>query len=240
MSCFARTLYFWKNRSNKKMENDVLIFTQWLEELKGDKETLKLMLYIGANADNKNYICRCTLKQFREWLGQKSKTSNKKNIARLEQLQKQQFISYTTTGNTYNIKVNADNKDIIPGIKKQWLEQIRGANRDKDYKKIDQDISTDWLQAFFLFVNIHTGTIRGLTTQTAIANILKISKPTVNGALKLLNLCNFDNLKCGSRTEKEFVKYRYETLNQDNEKIFIEYQQTRNIGTNIDYLENAF
>ena len=222
------------------MENDVLIFTQWLKELKTSKETLKLMLYIGANADSKSNICRCTLKDLREWLGQKSKTSNKKNIARLEQLQEQQFISYTTTGNTYNIKVNTDNKDIIPGIKKQWLEQIRGANRDKDYKKIDQDISTDWLQTFFLFVNIHISNIRGLTNQNDIASILNISKPTVSGALKLLNLCTFDNLKCGSRTEKEFVKYRYETLNQDNEKIFIEYQQTRNIGTNIDYLENAF
>lgn len=222
------------------MENDVLIFTQWLEELKTSKETLKLMLYIGANADHKTYTCKCTLKQFREWLGQKSKTSNKKNIARLEQLQEQQFISYTTTGNTYNIKVNADNKDIIPGVKKQWLEELRGANRDKNYKKIDVNIKVDWLQAFYIFVNIHTGIIRELTTQTKIASILNISKPTVSGALKLLNLCTFDNLKCGSRTEKEFVKYRYETLNQDNEKIFIEYQQTRNIGTNIDYLENAF
>jgi len=222
------------------MENDVLIFTQWLEELKTSKETLKLMLYIGANADIKSNTCKCTLKDLREWLGQTSKTNNKKNIQRLEQLQEQQFISYTTTGNTYNIKVNTDNKDIIPGIKKQWLEQIRGANRDKDYKKIDQDISTDWLQTFFLFVNIHIGNIRGLTNQNDIASILNISKPTVSGALKLLNLCTFDNLKCGSRTEKEFVKYRYETLNQDNEKIFIEYQQTRNIGTNIDYLENAF
>lgn len=218
------------------MENDVLIFTQWLEELKTSKETLKLMLYIGANADHKTYTCKCTLKQFREWLGQKSKTSNKKNIARLEQLQEQQFISYTTTGNTYNIKVNTDNKNIIPGIKKQWLEQTRGANRDKDYKKIDQDISTDWLQAFFLFVNIHTGIIRGLTTQTKMANILKVSKPTVSGALKLLNLCNFDDLKCGSRKETERVKYKYETPDQ----VIIEYQQTRNIGTNIDYLENAF
>lgn len=217
------------------MENDILIFTQWLEELKTNKETLKLMLYIGANADHKTYTCRCTLKQFREWLGQTSKTNNKKNIARLEQLQKQQFISYTTTGNTYNIKVNADNKNIIPGIRKQWLEQIRGANRDKDYKKINENISTDWVQVFYLFVNIHIGIIRGITTQTAIASILNISKPTVSGALKLLNLCNFDDLKCGSRVETERTKYKYET-----DQAIIEYQQTRNIGTNIDYLEYAY
>lgn len=193
------------------------------------------MLYIGANADHKTYTCRCTLKQFREWLGQTSKTNNKKNIARLEQLQKQQFISYTTIGNTYNIKVNADNKNIIPGIRKQWLEQIRGANRDKDYKKINENISTDWVQVFYLFVNIHIGIIRGITTQTAIASILNISKPTVSGALKLLNLCNFDDLKCGSRVETERTKYKYET-----DQAIIEYQQTRNIGTNIDYLEYAY
>lgn len=217
------------------MENDILIFTQWLEELKTNKETLKLMLYIGANADHKSYTCRCTLKQFREWLGQTSKTNNKKNIARLEQLQKQQFISYTTTGNTYNIKVNADNKNIIPGIKRQWLEQIRGANRNKDYKKINENISTDWVQAFYLFVNIHIGIIRGITTQTAIASILNISKPTVSGALKLLNLCTFDDLKCGSRVETERTKYKYET-----DQAIIVYQQTRNIGTNIDYLEYAY
>lgn len=217
------------------MGNDILIFTQWLEELKTNKETLKLMLYIGANADHKSYICRCTLKQFREWLGQTSKTNNKKNIARLEQLQEQQFISYTTTGNTYNIKVNADNKNIIPGIKRQWLEQIRGANRDKDYKKINENISTDWVQVFYLFVNIHIGIIRGITTQTAIANILNISKPTVSGALKLLNLCTFDDLKCGSRVETERTKYKYET-----DQAIIVYQQTRNIGTNIDYLEYAY
>lgn len=220
------------------MENDVLIFTQWLQELKGDKEKLKLMLYIGANADNKSNICRCSLKDLREWLGQTSKTSNKKNIARLEQLQEQQFISYTTTGNTYNIKVNTDNKDIIPGIKKQWLEELRGANRDKNYKKIDVNIKVDWLQAFYIFVNIHTGIIRELTTQTKIASILNISKPTVNGALKLLNLCTFDNLKCGSRKETERVKYEYRP--KDNENIIIIYEQTRNIGTNIDYLESAF
>ena len=220
------------------MENDVLIFTQWLEELKTDKETLKIMLYIGANADHKTYTCKCTLKQFREWLGQKSKTANKKNIARLEQLQKQSYISYTTTGNTYNIKVNADNKDIIPGVKKQWLEELRGANRDKNYKKIDVNIKVDWLQAFYIFVNIHTGIIRELTTQTKIASILNISKPTVNGALKLLNLCTFDNLKCGSRKETERVKYEYRP--KDNENIIIIYEQTRNIGTNIDYLESAF
>lgn len=217
------------------MGNDILIFTQWLEELKTNKETLKLMLYIGANADHKSYTCRCTLKQFREWLGQTSKTNNKKNIARLEQLQEQQFISYTTTGNTYNIKVNADNKNIIPGIKRQWLEQIRGANRDKDYKKINENISTDWVQAFYLFVNIHIGIIRGITTQTAIASILNISKPTVSGALKLLNLCTFDDLKCGSRVETERTKYKYET-----DQAIIVYQQTRNIGTNIDYLEYAY
>lgn len=193
------------------------------------------MLYIGANADHKSYTCRCTLKQFREWLGQTSKTNNKKNIARLEQLQKQQFISYTTTGNTYNIKVNADNKNIIPGIKRQWLEQIRGANRNKDYKKINENISTDWVQAFYLFVNIHIGIIRGITTQTAIASILNISKPTVSGALKLLNLCTFDDLKCGSRVETERTKYKYET-----DQAIIVYQQTRNIGTNIDYLEYAY
>lgn len=193
------------------------------------------MLYIGANADHKSYTCRCTLKQFREWLGQTSKTNNKKNIARLEQLQEQQFISYTTTGNTYNIKVNADNKNIIPGIKRQWLEQIRGANRDKDYKKINENISTDWVQAFYLFVNIHIGIIRGITTQTAIASILNISKPTVSGALKLLNLCTFDDLKCGSRVETERTKYKYET-----DQAIIVYQQTRNIGTNIDYLEYAY
>lgn len=217
------------------MENDILIFTQWLEELKTNKETLKLMLYIGANADHKSYTCKCTLKQFREWLGQTSKTNNKKNIARLEQLQEQQFISYTTTGNTYNIKVNADNKNIIPGIKRQWLEQIRGANRNKDYKKINENISTDWVQAFYLFVNIHIGIIRGITTQTAIASILNISKPTVSGALKLLNLCTFDDLKCGSRVETERTKYKYET-----DQAIIVYQQTRNIGTNIDYLEYAY
>lgn len=220
------------------MENDILIFTQWLEELRTNKETLKLMLYIGANADHKTYTCRCTLKQFREWLGQTSKTNNKKNIARLEQLQEQQFISYTTTGNTYNIKVNADNKNIIPGIKRQWLEELRGANRDKNYKKIDVNIKVDWLQAFYIFVNIHTGIIRELTTQTKIASILNISKPTVNGALKLLNLCTFDNLKCGSRKETERVKYEYRP--KDNENIIIIYEQTRNIGTNIDYLESAF
>lgn len=217
------------------MENDVLIFTQWLEELKTSKETLKLMLYIGASADHNTYTCRCTLKQFREWLGQKSKTANKKNIARLEQLQEHQFITYTTTGNTYNIKITADNENIIPGIKRQWLEQIRGANRDKDYKKINENISTDWVQVFYLFVNIHIGIIRGITTQTAIANILKISKPTVNGALKLLNLCTFDDLKCGSRVETERTKYKYET-----DQAIIVYQQTRNIGTNIDYLEFAY
>lgn len=217
------------------MENDVLIFTQWLEELKTDKETLKIMLYIGANADHKTYTCKCTLKQFREWLGQKSKTANKKNIARLEQLQEHKFITYTTTGNSYNIKITADNKNIIPGIKRQWLEQIRGANRDKDYKKINENISTDWVQVFYLFVNIHIGIIRGITTQTAIASILNISKPTVSGALKLLNLCNFDDLKCGSRVETERTKYKYET-----DQAIIEYQQTRNIGTNIDYLEYAY
>ncbi len=220
------------------MENDVLIFTQWLKELKTSKETLKLMLYIGANADSKSNICRCTLKDLREWLGQTSKTNNKKNIERLEQLQKQSYISYTTTGNTYNIKVNADNKDIIPGVKKQWLEELRGANRDKNYKKIDVNIKVDWLQAFYIFVNIHTGIIRELTTQTKIASILNISKPTVNGALKLLNLCTFDNLKCGSRKETERVKYEYRP--KDNENIIIIYEQTRNIGTNIDYLESAF
>lgn len=220
------------------MENDVLIFTQWLKELKTSKETLKLMLYIGANADSKSNICRCTLKDLREWLGQTSKTNNKKNIERLEQLQKQSYISYTTTGNTYNIKVNADNKDIIPGVKKQWLEELIGANRDKNYKKIDVNIKVDWLQAFYIFVNIHTGIIRELTTQTKIASILNISKPTVNGALKLLNLCTFDNLKCGSRKETERVKYEYRP--KDNENIIIIYEQTRNIGTNIDYLESAF
>lgn len=213
------------------MENDVLIFTQWLEELKTDKETLKIMLYIGANADHKTYTCKCTLKQFREWLGQKSKTANKKNIARLEQLQKQQFISYTPKGNTYNIKVNADNKNIIPGIKKQWLEQIRGANRDKDYKKIDQDISTDWLQTFFLFVNIHTGTMRGQTTQTAIASILNISRTTVSGALKLLNLCNFDYISCKGLQVKDYVKIN------NNDKIIIVYELTRNKGTYLDYID---
>lgn len=217
------------------MENDVLIFKQWLEELKTSKETLKLMLYIGVNADHKTYTCRCTLKDFREWIGQKSKTNNKKNIARLEQLQEQNYISYTTTGNTYNIKVNADNKNIIPGIKKQWIEQLRGANRDKDYRKINEDISTDWIQAFYLFVNIHIGIIRGITTQTAIASILNISKPTVSGALKLLNLCTFDDLKCGSRVETERTKYKYET-----DQAIIVYQQIRNIGTNIDYLEYAY
>lgn len=220
------------------MENDVLIFTQWLKELKTSKETLKLMLYIGANADSKSNICRCTLKDLREWLGQTSKTNNKKNIERLEQLQKQSYISYTTTGNTYNIKVNADNKDIIPGVKKQWLEELRGANRDKNYKKIDVNIKVDWLQAFYIFVNIHTGIIRELTTQTKIASILNISKPTVTGALKILNLCTFDNLKCGSRTETERVKYEYRP--KDNENIIIIYEQTRNKGTIIDYLESAF
>lgn len=219
------------------MENDVLIFTQWLEELKTNKETLKLMLYIGASADPKNYTCRCTLKQFREWLGQKSKTANKMNIARLEQLQEHQFITYTPTSNdyTFNIKITADNKNIIPGIKKQWLEQLRGANRDKDYGKIDKSISTDWLQTFFLFVNIHIGIIRGLVHQKDIASILNVSRTTVSGALKLLNLCTFDDLKCGSRVETEKVQYKYET-----DQVVIIYQQTRNIGTNIDYLEKAY
>ncbi len=219
------------------MENDVLIFTQWLEELKTSKETLKLMLYIGANADHKTYTCKCTLKQFREWLGQKSKTANKMNIARLEQLQEHQFITYTPTSNdyTFNIKITADNKNIIPGIKKQWLEQIRGANRDKDYGKIDKSISTDWLQAFLLFVKIYTGIIRGLVHQKDIASILNVSRTTVSGALKLLNLCTFDDLKCGSRVETEKVQYKYET-----DQVVIIYQQTRNIGTNIDYLEKAY
>ncbi len=219
------------------MGNDILIFTQWLEELKTNKETLKLMLYIGASADPKTYTCRCSLKQFREWLGQKSKTANKMNIARLEQLQEYQFITYTPTSNdyTFNIKITADNKSIIPGIKKQWLEQIRGANRDKDYGKIDKSISTDWLQAFLLFVKIHTGIIRGLVHQKDIASILNVSRTTVSGALKLLNLCTFDDLKCGSRVETEKVQYKYET-----DQVVIIYQQTRNIGTNIDYLEKAY
>lgn len=222
------------------MGNDILVFTQWLQELRGEKEKLKLMLYFGANADSKNNICKCSLKDLREWLGQVSKTANKKNIERLEQLQKQSYISYIPTGNTYNIKVNADNKNLIPGIKKQWLEQIRGANRDKEYKKIDENIKADWLQAFYLFVNIHIGIIRGLTKQTDIANILNVSKPTVSGALKLLNLCDFEKLKCGSRKETEKVKYEYKTTNKCDQEIIIIYQQTRNKGTNIDYIESVF
>lgn len=222
------------------MENDILVFTQWLQELRGEKLKLKMMLYIGANVEHKSYICRCSLKDIREWLGQASKTANKDNKARLEQLQEQCYISYTITGNTYNIKVNADNKQLIPGIRKQWLEQLRGANRDKDYKKIDENINADWIQTFYIFVIAHTGILRGLTTQSEISSILNVSKPTVNGALKLLNLCNFDGLKCESRKETERIKYKYETTNQDNEKIILIYEQTRNIGTNIDYIESAF
>lgn len=225
------------------MKNDILIFTQWLQELKGNKEELKLMLYIGANADIKNNVCKCSLKDFREWLGQTSNTNNKKNIARLNNLQEKNYISYSNIGNTYYITINTKNMNKIDGVQKQWLEQIRIANRNKDYKKIDNSIKVDWLQTFYLFVNIHLGTIRNLTTQTQLANILNVSKPTINGALKLLNLCNFDNISCKGLTAKEKVQYEYENINENNEKIIIIYEQTRNIGTHIDYIdyrESAF
>lgn len=219
------------------MGTEILLFKEWLNE---DNENLKLLLFISK--DSYNHNSKYSLKSIREWLGQKGNisTNNNNNLKRLHILQEKKYISYSREGNLHHIhiSINTDNKQEIKGVKKQWTEAIRNANRDKNYKKIDDNIKADWTQTFRLFVNIHIGNIRGLTTQTQIADILNVSRPTVSGALKLLNLCAFEDIKCGSRKETEKVNYKYRP--KDNEEILIIYEQTRTVGTNIDYLENAF
>lgn len=219
------------------MGTEALLFQEWSNE---DNENLKLLLFISKSSYDLN--SKYSLKDIREWLGQKGNisTNNNNNLKRLDKLQEKKYISYSRKGNSHYvyISINTDNKKKIQGIQKQWLESIRNANRDKNYKKIDKSITADWTQAFRLFVNIHIGNIRGLTTQTKIADILNVSRATVSGALKLLNLCAFDSLKCGCRKETEKVKYEYRP--KDNEEILIIYEQTRTVGTNIDYFENAF
>lgn len=224
------------------MKNEILLLTEWFQELKGEKEKIKLkmMLFIGAKADNKSNICKCSKKDLREWLGQKSNSNNEKNVERLDQLQEEGYISYSKiTSNSFSITVNTENKTKILGIQKQWLEEIRGANRDKGYKKIDETITTDWLQTFDLFANIHIGRIRGRTTQTDIASILNVSRTTVSGALKLLNLCNFDYINCKGIIDKERINFR----TKNEEGVYIVYEQVYNRGTHIDYIdyrESAF
>lgn len=210
------------------MGTEALLFEEWLNE---DNENLKLLLFISKSSYD--LVSEYSLKSIREWLGQKSSTSNKSNIKRLDKLQEKNYISYKREGNSCYISINADNKNQIKGIQTQWVDSIRNANRDKNYEKIDNDIKVDWTQTFRLFVNIHIGNIRGLTKQENICQILNVSRPIVSGALKLLNLCTFDDLKCGSRAETIYFDKGYEI--RENEYIYY-----LKVGTNIDYLENAF
>lgn len=209
------------------MGNEIEFYKQWLSK---DKKSLKLLLFIGLTVDKNNMI-KCKLKDIRDFIGITNNQKNNDSIKNiLEELQIKKYIKYDNKENSQDILISIDTDNLkeidrIRGIQKQWVLNIKQANRDENNKKIDKSISADWSVAFKILVNFHIGNFKSIMKQTEIGKIINMSKDTVNDALKLLLLSDINFMK-------ETIKEKHKIFELEGDK-YIEKWVSSAVGTHL-------
>lgn len=215
------------------MKETIVFYDKWLNE---GKKTLKILLFISSNL-NKDKRCRCKLKNIHEW----SKVSNQDIRTSLKELKKNKYIKFDENedkATIFNISIdieemNKSNK--IEGIYTQWVNEIKQANKDENNNNIDKKLSVDWTWAFKILVHSYIGSFKSVQSQEEIGKIMHTSRDTVNDALKLLDLCHFENIKFIHETVKRNVLL-YDTL--ENTKEWVKTNVGTHLNIGIQFLNN--
>lgn len=215
------------------MESDIVLYQQWLNE---NKQLLKVLLFIGNNI-NENNMCRCKLKYIHEW----SKVSNKNIRTSLKELKEKKYIKYNENedkATIFNISIDIEEmkeSNKIEGIHTQWVNEIKQANKDVKNNNIDKKLSVDWTWAFKILVHSYIGSFKSVQTQEEIGKVINTSRDTVNDALKLLDLCEFENIKFIHETVKRNVLL-YDT--SENTKEWVKTNMGTHLNIGIQFLNN--
>lgn len=207
------------------MKTEIIFFKKWLTE---NKKTLKILLFITCNINNKN-VCVCNINDVCKWLDIQTSSVNKNNIKeQLKELQQKNYIEYKEEqNNNYNITITAsaaDTMEQIKGIYKQWVLEIRQVkiNNKKDVK--ENQIAIDYTIPIKVFIHCFISNIKGVMTQEEIGSKIGVSKDSVCDSLKILKMCKFESITfiC-DKVQQDVVLYN-QTTNQRERK-------RKNVGT---------
>ena len=144
-----------ETKSIQDLFNDNIdVPVQWLDVCEYEFKMLMLTSILATQ----NLAYRGTLKTMCEWLGIKSSTNNNSNIKiALESLQSQGYIFYKVDGRTYTITISnkgLNDKQIVR-LRKLWIEAFKHYNKDDNNKKINKNISIDWIQIARVFIFLY-------------------------------------------------------------------------------------